>query len=106
MIPAKTEVLIADPGNSVLELETAVESPLRLVRVPRHAGAITSSEFTIEVADSPALFKYTGEDDSDLFATERAEEEEEQDDVDFDDYDYEIAASDGSDADADDYVWY
>ena len=42
-----------------------MDSPLRLVRVPRHPTGISSPEFTIEVVDSLALFKYTGEDDSD-----------------------------------------
>ena len=95
LIPSKTEVLISDPGNAALKLETAVESPLRLVRVPRHARVIASSGFTIEVVDRPALFKYTGEEDSDLAVIESEEEQdvwrnEHDSDVDFDDYDYGI----------------
>ena len=87
-IPAKTEVLISDPGDSVLGLGTVVDSPLRLVRVPRHPTGISSSEFAIEVVDSPALFKYTGEDDSDIFAARNAEDEEEEEEEDEDEQDY------------------
>ena len=77
VIPTQTEVLISDPGDSGLKLETVVESPLRLVRVPTHARETTSSEFAIEFVDSPALFKYTGEDDSDIYSSDSEEEEEE-----------------------------
>ena len=100
-IPAKTEVLISDPGDSVLGLGTVVDSPLRLVRVPRHPTGISSSEFAIEVVDSPALFKYTGEDDSDIFAARNAEEDEEEDEQDYDGFDEEGEGVSGDEQDYD-----
>ena len=100
-IPAKTEVLISDPGDSVLGLGTVVDSPLRLVRVPRHPTGISSSEFAIEVVDSLALFKYTGEDDSDIFAARNAEEDEEEDEQDYDGFDEEGEGVSGDEQDYD-----
>ena len=69
------EVLISDPGDLGLKLEMVVELPLRLVQVPTHTREITSSGFMIKFVDSLALFKYTEEDDSDVYSSNSEEED-------------------------------
>ena len=85
-IPTKTEVLIYDPDDSIFMLKTVVDSPLRVVRVPRRLAEIPSSEFTIEVVDNPVLFEYTGENDTDMYFV--SEEDDEDEDGQYSDWDY------------------
>ena len=77
---------IYDPDESIFELKTVVDSPLRLVQVPRRLAEIPSSEFTIEVVDNPVLFKYTGENDTDMYFV--SEEDDEDEDGQYSDWDY------------------
>ena len=75
VILTQMEVLISDPGDLGLKLEMVVELPLRLAQVPTHTREITSSGFMIKFVDSLALFKYTGEDDSDVYSSDSEEED-------------------------------
>lgn len=117
LIPEKTEVFIVDPDCKDLRLEHLKDSPLRVVQVPRHAAeqaerwSSFSSTIKVEIVDNPALFKYTGEDDSDLIVASDEEEDddneawEEDDDVDFDEYEIDEGFAGYGSEDDDEYEW-